>query len=65
MFSIFIITNERYVHQAAQDVTRRTIRDERSRASRLGKETQNTFEEREKEAVVRLEQAEESWKAER
>lgn len=51
--------------QAAQDLTLRTIRDEKARTSHLLKETQKRFEKREREAVIKFEQAEESWKAEK
>lgn len=51
--------------QAAQDLTLRTIREEKARTSHLLKEAQKRFELREKEAVVKFEQAEESWKAEK
>lgn len=51
--------------QAAQELTLRTIRDEKARTSDLLKETQKRFEEREKEAAVKFEQAEENWRAEK
>ncbi|CAN0399475.1 unnamed protein product, partial [Pylaiella littoralis] len=55
----------RGVRQAAQELTLRTIRDEKARTSDLLKETQKRFEEREKEAAVKFEQAEENWRAEK
>eukprot|EP00752_Nemacystus_decipiens_P002681 g2507.t1 len=55
----------RGVRQAAQQVARRTIRDERSRVSQVLAETQKRFEEREAAALKKFEQMEASWKAER
>lgn len=51
--------------KAAQQAARRTIRDDRCRASQLLAAAQKRFEEREAAAVARSEQAEESWKTER
>lgn len=55
----------RYDAQAAQQVARRTIRDERSRASQFLAETHKKFEEREAVALAKFEQMGETWKTER
>eukprot|EP00903_Cladosiphon_okamuranus_P016387 g15112.t1 len=55
----------RGVRQAAQQVARRTIRDERARANQLLVETQKKFGERELAALAKFQQAEDGWKAER
>lgn len=46
-------------------MARRTIRDERSRASQFLAETHKKFEEREAVALAKFEQMGETWKTER
>lgn len=51
--------------QAAHLAARRTVRDDRSRTNQLLAAAQKKLEEREAATSARLEQVEESWKAER